>query len=72
MQQIFQEFGIFLNESDITYLVMNLISSDWFRSCEVTYKRDQYMISGSTVATDELLCMKNAGIQISMFFSSNE
>ena len=25
-----------------------------------------------TVATDELLCLKNAGTQISMFFTSNE
>ena len=26
----------------------------------------------STVATDKLLCMKNAGTQISMVFTSNE
>ena len=25
-----------------------------------------------TVATDELLCLKNSGTQISMFFTSNE
>ena len=39
--------------------------------------KDRYIITGYmhihiTVATDELSCMKNAGTQISMFFSSNE
>ena len=33
-------------------------------------KFDGYLLS--TVAIDELLCLKNAGAQISMLFTSNE
>ena len=32
----------------------------------------RYPLTHATVATDELLCLKNAGTQISMFFTSNE
>ena len=38
----------------------------------VSFHEENSSESGDTVATDELLCLKNAGTQISMFFTSNE
>ena len=34
--------------------------------------KDTYISTYNTVAINELLCLKNAGAQISMFFTSNE
>ena len=53
-----------LNKLSMTYL-------DWTQGLDFSFA----IFVGkteTTVATDELLCLKNAGAQISMFFTSNE
>ena len=46
----------------------------FLRDCSQAFKSVVFDLASGcrhTVATDELLCLKNAGIQISIFFTSN-